>query len=99
MSQFIDADIYQDVPDKDFPHLVMGLGVGDRFEIHIQVQHGFIRAAIFTSCTARWMSPILVNDEENRLMLIEDIFESVLQQIRPGDGKPKLRLIREENKK
>jgi hypothetical protein len=88
-------DIYQDIPSREFPDLLLGLGIGDGFEAQIQVQHGFMRAALFTSCSERWLSNILVNDEDNRVALMELIFDYILSNSRKPYEKPRLKILKE----
>jgi hypothetical protein len=88
-------DIYQDIPSREFPDLVLGLCIGENFEAHVQVQHGFIRGALFTSCSARWLSNILVNDEDNRIALMELIFDFILSNSRKPYEKPNLKVLKE----
>lgn len=87
-------DIYGDTPDRDYDNVLFELRIGRNFMIHVQVQHGFARAACFTSSGARWISPVLVNDQENFEMLLSDVCEEVINKSRPESSKVKLKVVR-----
>ena len=85
-------DIFGDIPDRDYDEILFEIRIGKTFLIHAQRQEGFIRAACYTDKSARWISPILVDDHENFEMLFATVCEDILDKSRPP--KPgKLRLV------
>lgn len=84
-------DIYQDIPSSAFDGVALEIRIGEKWRYQIQRQHGFMRSAVFTSQSARWASPILVDDEDNFETLLTHGYELIMQNHRPG--KPKLKLL------
>jgi hypothetical protein len=85
------VDIYQDIPSSDFEGVALEIKIGEKWRYQIQRQHGFMRSAVFTSQSARWASPILVDDEDNFEMLLTYGYEQIMSKHRPS--KPSLRLL------
>ena len=90
----IQSDIYGDNPDRDFDDILFELRIGKTFMIHVQRQHGFVRAACYTSSSARWMSPILVDDRDTFINLLSDVCTEVIAKSEPGKLN-KLKIVKE----
>jgi hypothetical protein len=90
----IQSDIYGDIPDRDFDDILFELRIGKTFMIHVQRQHGFVRAACYTSSSNRWLSPILVDDRETFKKLLADVCDEVIDKSDPGKLN-KLKIVRE----
>jgi hypothetical protein len=90
------SDIYQDIPDEDYRDNLFCIQVGEKFKIAAQCQHGFVRVAVFTTSSCRWASPILVNDADNFILLLQECTDWITMNSVPDTPVRKLKLIRKE---
>lgn len=70
-------DIYHTTPCRQFPENIFKFTLGN-IEAQLQIQEGFMRLAVFTSCAAAWKSPVLVADKENTIILLNHFMTHIL---------------------